>query len=193
MLTEIIFITLNLHIELLDTDLLWLLDSWLVHLCALHLHIRFFDVFALLDLFVHFTQFALQSFLLLVLSVLIRLRVMRLSRLHGVLIFLAKRQIAELTKNTNILQLFPVANQLGVAELRRVVGFKVRKFAKEAGNLGDDAEEIVRGRVVVHLETLNGFVVFDHWVEGPLLKLLPVPTEVIFSVGVEQKEEVFNI
>jgi hypothetical protein len=47
--------------------------------------------------------------------------------------------------------------------------------------------------MVVHLEALNGLVVLNDGIKGTLFQLLPVPTEVVLGVGVEEKQEVFNI
>lgn len=52
-----------------------------------------------------------------------------------------------------------------MSELWSVVGFEVRKFSEEPGDLSDDSKEIVRGGVIVHLKPFNGFIVLDNWIE----------------------------
>lgn len=86
-----------------------------------------------------------------------------------------------------------VADDLGVPKLGRVVVFEVGKLFQESGYLGDDAEQVIGSGVVVHLESFDGLVVLDHRVEGFLLQLLPVLAQVIFSVRVEQKQEILDI
>lgn len=78
---------------------------------------------ALLDIIVHFFKLSLQPLLLLFFtSLLLSLASTFSSRL---LLLLAKRQIAELAKNSNVVELLTVSNQLGVSEFRRIVGLKV--------------------------------------------------------------------
>ena len=78
---------------------------------------------ALLDIIVHFFKLSLKPLLLLFFtSLLLSLASTFSSRL---LLLLAKRQIAELSKNSNVVELLTVSNQLGVSELRRIVGLKV--------------------------------------------------------------------
>jgi hypothetical protein len=80
-------------------------------------------VLALLDIIVHFFKLSLKPLLLLFFtSLLLSLASTFSSRL---LLLLAKRQIAELAKNSNVVELLTVSNQLGVPELRRIVGLKV--------------------------------------------------------------------
>jgi hypothetical protein len=142
-------------------------------------------VLALLDIIVHFFKLSLKPLLLLFFtSLLLSLASIFSSRL---LLLLAKRQIAELSKNSNVVELLTVSNQLGVPELRRIVGLKVRELAEEARNLCDDSEEVVGGGVIVHLEAFNRLVVLDHWVERALLQSLPIPAKIILGVGVEQQ------
>ena len=69
-----------------------------------------------------------------------------------------------------------VADQLGVPEIRSVVGLKVAKLPQEARYLGDDSKQVVGGWMVVHFKTFDGLVVLYHWVEGSLFELLPVAT-----------------
>jgi len=80
-----------------------------------------------------------------------------------------------------------------VPKLRSVVGLEVREFSQKPGDLGDDSKKIFRCGVIMHLKTLNCLVVFDDRIKRSFFQFLPVPAKIIFSVGIEQKEEIFNI
>ena len=80
-----------------------------------------------------------------------------------------------------------------MSEFWGVVGFEIGKLSEEPGDLGDDSEEVVGSGVVMHLETLDGFVVFDDGVEGSFFKFLPVSAKIVFGVGVEEEKEILDI
>ena len=80
-----------------------------------------------------------------------------------------------------------------MSEFWGVVGLEIGKLSKEPGDLGNDSEEIVGSGVVVHLEALYGFVVFDDGIEGSFFEFLPVSAEVVFGVGVEEEKEILDV
>jgi hypothetical protein len=47
--------------------------------------------------------------------------------------------------------------------------------------------------MIMHLKPLDGLVVLNHRIKRFLLKLLPVPAQIVFGVRVEEKQEVLNI
>ena len=47
--------------------------------------------------------------------------------------------------------------------------------------------------MVVHLKAFYGLIVLDDRVKRPFFKFLPVPAQIILSVRIEQKKEIFNV
>ena len=80
-----------------------------------------------------------------------------------------------------------------MSKFRSVVSFKIWKLPQKSRNLRDDPEEIVRSRMVMHLEAFDGFVVLDNWVERSFFKFLPVSAKIVLRIRIEEKKEVLNI
>ena len=78
-------------------------------------------------------------------------------------------------------------------ESGRVIGLEITEFFEELTDLNNDAEDVVIRGVVMHAKPLHFFVVFDHWVKTFLLELLPVTTQLILVMRVEEKKEVFDV
>jgi hypothetical protein len=47
--------------------------------------------------------------------------------------------------------------------------------------------------MVMHFKSLNCLVIFDNRVKRSLFQLLPITTEIVFRIRIEQEKEIFNI
>jgi len=80
-----------------------------------------------------------------------------------------------------------------MSEFWGVISLEIRKFSEESRDLSDNPKEIIRGRMIMHLESFNSLIVFYDRIERSFLKFLPISTKIIFGVWIEKQQEIFNV
>lgn len=145
-----------------------LFTSWNDSLTSIKLNlINFFNVSSLLNLLIHFFKFSLQLILLFIIIIISCNFPFCFDSAKFPLV--AKSQIPKLPQNPHILHLVQTPHDFGVPEFGCVVVLEICEFFQKSRNLCDDSEQILWSWMVVHFESLNWFIVLDHWVEWMLL------------------------
>jgi hypothetical protein len=77
-------------------------------------------------------------------------------------------------------------------EVGREIRLKITKLLQKPGNLHNNPKDILLSGMIMHTEPFNRLIVLNHRIEPLLLKFLPIPTQIVLVVRVEQKEEVLD-
>lgn len=72
-------------------------------------------------------------------------------------------------------------------EVGREIRLKITKLLQKPGNLHNDPKNILLSGMIMHAEPFNRLIVLNHRIEPLLLKFLPVATQIVLVIRVEQK------
>ena len=73
------------------------------------------------------------------------------------------------------------------------IGLEITKFLQKFRNLNNNSEDIFIRWMIVHRKPFNSFIVLNNWIKTFFLEFLPIPTQLIFIMLIEEKKEIFNI